>query len=251
MPGNLAYTAYHLFWVGLDWLFPPSCGGCGCKGTRWCEDCISKSELIGNQCCEICGDVTITIGVCARCGRGKPICSQVRSWAVYKGPVRNMVHRLKYKGDISLGEAIAKPLAADLQRIGWPINMVVPVPLSLARMEERGYNQAALIALPLAIELRIPYQPKALHKVRNTHSQVGLSYIERQNNLVNAFTVEAKKVSGKSILLVDDVTTSGTTLNECARMLKLAGADNVYGYSFARATSNRSAPHTEVDIDTI
>jgi ComF family protein len=251
MPGNLAYNAYHLLWVGLDWLFPPNCGGCGSKGTRWCEDCLSDSQLIGNQCCEICGDVTVLAGVCARCQGQMPLCSQVRSWAVYKGPVRNMVHRLKYKGDISMGEALVKPMVADLQRIGWAFNMVIPVPLSLARTVERGYNQAALIARPIAIELQVSYQAKVLQKVRDTRSQVGLSYTERQNNLVDAFTVDVEKVRGKNVLLVDDVTTSGTTLNECARMLMLAGAEKVYGYTFARATNNRFAPHTEIDIDKI
>lgn len=251
MPGNLAYNAYHLIWVGLDWLFPPTCGGCGTKGTRWCDDCLSNSQLIGNQCCEVCGDVTVHTGVCARCQLQRPLCTQVRSWAVYNGPIRNMVHRLKYKGDISVGEALAKPLVTDLHRIGWIVDIVVPVPLSLARMEQRGYNQAALIARPIAIALRISYQPKALQKVRDTRSQVGLSYTERQNNLVDAFIVDAVNVTGKNVLLVDDVTTSGTTLNECARMLKVAGAGNVYGYTFARATHNTTAPHTEIDVDRI
>jgi len=251
MPGNLAYNAYHLIWVGLDWLFPPNCGGCGSIGTRWCNNCLSESQMIGNQCCETCGDVTVLTGVCAICQEQRPFCSQIRSWAVYKGPIRNMVHNLKYKGNIALGEALAKSLVTDLQRIRWDVDMVVPVPLSLARMEQRGYNQAALIARPIAIASHIPYQPKALLKVRDTRSQVGLSYNKRQNNLVDAFAVKAEKVTGKNILLVDDVTTSGTTLNECARMLRLAGAEKVYGYTFARATHNRSAPHTEIDADKI
>jgi competence protein ComFC len=251
MPGSLAYRAYHLIWVGLDWLFPPDCGGCGKQGTRWCNECLSKSHVIGNQCCEVCGDVTVLAGVCARCQGQIPVYTRARSWAIYQGPVRNMVHRLKYKGDLSLGEALAQPLIADLTRIGWAIDVVAPVPLSLARMAERGYNQAALIAYPIAIGLTVPYQAKLLRKVRDTRSQVGLSYDDRLTNVVDAFFVDGLKVSGMRVLLVDDVTTSGATLNECARVLKKAGADEVYGYTFARATHNRTAVHSEIAIDSI
>jgi competence protein ComFC len=251
MPGSLAYRAYHLIWVGLDWLFPPDCGGCGKKGTRWCGDCVSQSDVIGNQCCDICGDITVHSGVCARCMEQTPACTQARSWAVYQGSVRNIVHQLKYEGDLSLGEAIAQPLIADLTRIGWPIDVVAPVPLSLARIAERGYNQAALIAFPISIGLKIPYQAKLLRKVRDTRSQVGLSHDGRLANVVDAFTVDGLKISGKRVLLVDDVTTSGATLNECARVLKRAGADDVYGYTFTRASHHSTAAHTEIAIDSI
>lgn len=248
MPGNLAYRAYHQIWVGLDWLFPPECGGCGRKGSRWCDDCVFGSVLIGDQCCPVCGDIALSVGLCLHCQEQKPVFTQLRSWASYLGPVRNMVHRLKYHGDISLGEAVAQPMIAELARIGWDVDVVAPVPLSLARMAERGYNQAALIAFPIAMGLHRPYQGKLLTKVRDTRSQVGLSYDDRLMNVVDAFSVEPEAVSGKRVLLIDDVTTSGATLNECAKVLMSAGADSVHGYTFARATHNRAAAHTEIAL---
>ena len=250
MPGNLAYQAYQLIWSGLDWIFPPECGGCGKKGVRWCPVCASESRTISDRCCEICGDIFVDTEICQRCLEERPVFTQARSWAVYEGPVRNLVHRLKYKGDICLGEALAKPLIFELKRIGWNIDMVIPVPLSLARMAERGYNQAALIALPIAIGLQVPYQVKALRKVKDTRSQVGLSYNDRKTNLMDAFKVDVEILKGKRILVVDDVTTSGATLNECARALYEAGACDVFGYTFARAANNKLAPNTELLADT-
>ncbi len=249
MPGNLAYQAYHHMWVGLDWLFPPDCGGCGKKGSRWCDACVSKCQRIDDQCCPICGDIALVPEVCSRCLESRPWYDQLRSWAMYLGPIRNMVHRLKYKGDISIGEAVATPLIMDLQRISWEIDVVAPVPLSLARMAERGYNQAALIAFPIAIGLHVPYQARLLTKVRDTRSQVGLSHDDRLMNVVDAFSVDSDKVKGKRVLLIDDVTTSGATLNESAKALRQAGAEKVYGYTFARATHNRTAAHTDNGID--
>ena len=245
MPGNLAYWAYHQIWAGLDWLFPPDCGGCGKKGARWCAACVSASQLMGDACCPVCGNIIFTPGECSRCHEQKPFFTRLRSWALYLGPIRNMVHRLKYKGDISLGEAVAEPLIADLRRSGWEIDVVAPVPLSLARMAERGYNQAALIALPVAIGLHLPYRAGLLTKTRHTRSQVGLSYDDRLLNVVDAFSVESGKAIGKRVLMIDDVTTSGATLNECARALMSAGAGMVYGYTFARAAHSKAAAHTD------
>jgi ComF family protein len=234
MPGNLAYQAYQLIWIGLDWLYPPVCGGCGKNWIRWCEVCQSKSQLIGNQVCTVCGDLTSLGGICTRCQENKPFYSAVRSWAVYEGCVRSALHKLKYKGDIGLGDSLAKPMLADLKRIGWQIDIVAPVPLSLARLAKRGYNQAALIACPIALGLQLPYRPKAIRRVRDTRSQVGLSTDERRMNVHAAFSAQKDVVSGKRVLIVDDVTTTGSTLNECAASLLSAGAQEVYGYTLAR-----------------
>jgi competence protein ComFC len=249
MPGDLAYQFVHLIWVGLDWMYPPDCGGCGKSGSRWCNSCQMGSKLVGTHCCQICSDISVSTDLCKRCQEERPAFTQVRSWAVFEGPVRNAVHRLKYKGDIGLGETLAAPLIADLRRISWPVDLVIPVPLSLARLAERGYNQAALIARSIAHGLRVPYNSNGLKKVLDTPSQVGMSFDDRRTNVVGAFVAVEKYVASKRILVVDDVTTTGSTLNECAKALKVAGAQVVYGYTFARASYSHGT--ADVDVGTI
>jgi len=235
MPGNLAYQAYQLIWMGFDWLYPPICGGCGSNGTRWCIDCQSNSQVIGDKGCFICGDLVAYHGLCIRCKEERPACNFIRSWAVYAGPIRNAVLRIKYGRNIGLSLRLAALMMNDLTRLGWQIDLVLPVPLSLARFAERGYNQAALLAWPIAQGLRLPYLPNGLRKIRDTQTQVGLPLDERRINVLGAFTAKPSIVGGKQVLVIDDVTTSGSTMNECALVLKAAGAQEVYGYSLARA----------------
>jgi ComF family protein len=126
--------------------------------------------------------------------------------------------------------------------LNWEIDVVFPVPLSRRRLRERGYNQAALFALPLALGLNVPYRPKALRRVRHTRSQVDLSWGERRENVSGAFAASSDDVSGKTILLVDDVITTGATLNACASALLSAGARAVYAFSVARTPLRSAAP---------
>jgi ComF family protein len=142
---------------------------------------------------------------------------------------------LKYKGDIALGDVFARPLASQLLSYGWPVNLIVPVPIGVARKSERGYNQAALIAWPVALCAGIAYRPNALKKVRETRSQVGLPASERRTNVAEAFQADPKTVRGKSVLIMDDVTTSGATIEACTNALLSAGANQVYGLTLARA----------------
>jgi len=115
------------------------------------------------------------------------------------------------------------------------------VPLSKQRLKERGYNQAAMLAKPLALGLGVPFQPKALQRRRNTRSQVGLSRKERRRNVAGAFWASPDWISGKAVVVVDDVATSGSTLDACAEALWRAGASNVFGLTLARAELSGSA----------
>jgi ComF family protein len=117
----------------------------------------------------------------------------------------------------------------------WDIDLVVAVPLGVARLKERGYNQAALIARPFALQTCIEYSSRGLKRVRETRSQVGLSFDQRQDNVVNAFSANQGIVNKKRILLIDDVATSGATLNSCGAALYGAGAREVYAMTVARA----------------
>lgn len=122
-----------------------------------------------------------------------------------------------------------------LSRLGWRFDGIIPVPLGLARLQERGYNQAALIAQPLALRIGKPLLSQGLLRARETRSQVGLEYFQRLENVEGAFAGQEQIVAGLNILLVDDVTTSSATLNSCARALREAGAGDVKCLTLARA----------------
>lgn len=155
-------------------------------------------------------------GLCQACRTGRPNFEALRSWAVFNGPVKNALHRLKYKRDVALGEALSAPMIVRFNQLNWPVDLVAPVPLGVARQAQRGYNQAALLARPLALACDLPFQLRALAKTRETRSQVGLSHDQRWQNVDGSFTARERTVRGKSVLLVDDVATSGATLSACA-----------------------------------
>ena len=233
--GRPAYRLYKLAWAGLDWLYPPLCGGCGKLGSRWCDDCQDKVRVISPPICQRCGEVLDGTGtLCSQCIQSPPSFSALRTWAVFEGPLRNALHRLKYKGDIALGEILVRPLISMLQNLKWEIDLVAPVPIGATRRAERGYNQAALLALPLAMGCGITYESQALEKIRDTRSQVGLTAIQRYENVSGAFQARAKYVSEKCVLVVDDVTTSGATLKACSLALIRAGAREVFGLTLTR-----------------
>jgi ComF family protein len=142
---------------------------------------------------------------------------------------------LKYKGDIGLAEILARPLVAMLSRLAWEVDFVTPVPASRIRRSQRGYNQASLIARPVALARGLPFKSGALEKIRDTRSQVELTLPERRTNLTGAFRAAPGLCRGKRILLVDDVTTSGSTILECTHALLDGGARQVYVLTLSRA----------------
>jgi ComF family protein len=154
---------------------------------------------------------------------------------VFEGPIRHAIHALKYGRNVALGDALAPHLAGYARELGWQVDMVVPVPLGKQRMRERGYNQVGLLAMPLAAIQGWRYSPQVLVRMRETRSQVGLSPLERSENIAGAFRAEPVLAAGKSILLVDDVVTTGTTLAACSEALVKAGAQNIYALTLARA----------------
>ncbi len=235
-PGTLkrpAYSLYQWFWAGLDWLYPPSCGGCGKLGLRWCQKCEQATQLIFNAC-QRCGRPLEKMGICKDCLASPPPLKALRSWAAFGGPLREALHRLKYEGDVALGEVLARPLIKIVLESDWRIDLVTAVPMGIARRAQRGYNQASLLAFPLALGCGKLFRPGALEKVRETRSQVGLTAAERRENVARAFRAEARVVREKQVLVVDDVTTSGATLMSCANALIEAGASQVYGLTLAR-----------------
>jgi ComF family protein len=158
----------------------------------------------------------------------------MRSWLVFEGPIRHALHTLKYRRNVALGDVLAQHLVEYVDALGWSVDLVVPVPLGRRRMNERGYNQVGLVARPLAAIQGWRYSPQVLARVRETRSQVGLSATERRENVSGAFCANAALVSEKTILLMDDVATTGATLASCADVLQKAGAQTVYALTLAR-----------------
>ncbi len=235
LSGNLAYRLYQTVWTGLDWLYPPVCAGCNQSGARWCASCQQSVQRVSSMVCPCCGQVQTTANLCSRCQSEPPQYAALRSWAVFSGKIRDAQHRLKYRRDIALGEVLARPLIEYLKQLNWSIDLILPVPLSAARMAERGYNQAALLARPIGLALGLKYRSQALSRARETRSQVGLSHALRKENVKGAFVAHRELVNGQSVLIVDDVVTTGSTLDACATALVAAGARSVYGLTLARA----------------
>lgn len=163
----------------------------------------------------------------------------MRSWAIFAGPLREALLHLKYRRDLGLGEALARPLIRLFDELDWTVDIVVPVPLGVARQQERGYNQAALIARPLALGCGLALRSQALVRKRETRSQVGLTYAQRRENVGGAFQSQSQWVEDRRVLLVDDVATSSATLDACAAALLASGARQVFGLTVARAVFRR------------
>lgn len=234
-PGpDFRYLARKWAWTGLDLLYPPRCAGCGRPGARWCTECQATIHPLPIPLCSRCGGPVSEPEDCPRCARQPLSLVAVRSLAPFEGPLRNAIHRLKYYRDQPLAQTLGEALADYWQRLNWPAALVIGVPLSRERLAERGYNQADLLAEMLAGAARLPAVRDGLRRRRHTLSQVGLSEPERWENVHDAFEARVERAAGRRILLVDDVFTTGATLEACAQALLLAGATEVYGLTIAR-----------------
>ncbi|MCS6909837.1 MAG: ComF family protein [Anaerolineales bacterium] len=224
-------------WAAVDVVFPPECAACRRPGMRLCADCRSQFRLLGNEAiCPRCGYAPMPTD-CENCRRHPPPAAlrSLRSAAWFEGPLRRALHHLKYQRDILLGDTLAEWLCDLYYREGLAADLIVPVPLSPQRLRERGYNQADLLARPLAEWAGVPYAPGALLRSRHTLSQVGLSADERRQNVAGAFVADRRLVAGRQVVVVDDVCTTGATLAACAEALHAAGAAKVWGLTLARA----------------
>ncbi|MBL8101326.1 MAG: ComF family protein [Anaerolineales bacterium] len=239
---NWKYSVYHSFWKMLDLLFPPVCGGCGKQGSSWCVDCQKRVNILEGILCEICGLPQDKPGVCPTCFAEKPHFRALRAWAVFSDPVRPALHRLKYRRDVSMGDAFAAQMVPFVKALNWQIDLVIPIPLGRQRLKERGYNQVGMIAKPLALALGMRYAPNGLMRRKETRSQVGLTRNERKANVRNAFQA-GTGVNGKSVLIMDDVSTTGSTLSAGAEALYSAGARDVYALTVARALPQHGLMH--------
>lgn len=225
---------YSGFWLTLDWLFPPTCFNCVMEGYRICPQCQDSFERTNATICSICGRSVRSKGVCYQCRIKRPEFDLLRSLYNYKGAVKEAIHRLKYQNDMGLAEKLADHLIDYYRTQGWQVDMIIPMPLFENRQIERGYNQSALMAIPMCLKLGIKYRSNAITRIKNTKPQVELSETERWKNVAEAFVANTKVVNKKTILIIDDVTTTGATLNAALLAARKAGAKSIYCLTFAR-----------------
>jgi ComF family protein len=232
------YRARQLAWAAVDLILPPECGGCGRSGRRLCPDCQRAMLLLGQRVCARCGYPSDPAGGCHICGIPfhdiGPL-TGLRSAAYFEGPLQRAIHRLKYKHDVSLADALAPRLVDAWSAYQLPTAWITAVPLAPQRLHERGYNQAALLARAMAQLLGLPYLPRTMVRVRSTPSQVGLDAAARQANVAGAFRADSRHVAGRNVIVVDDVCTTGATLAACGTALVQAGAAHVWGLTLGRA----------------
>jgi ComF family protein len=230
---TLIYRIKQAVWQGIDLLFPPVCAGCGQTGQRFCDKCKMDTPKPNPMLCVLCGE-RLKADQPHKCSRSTFI-DKALVWGLHAGPLRRALHRFKYKRDLGLAEIFGDLMAAVYEQVGQEVDLVVPVPLGKKRHRERGYNQAALLAAVVSAKLGISQKTSAVKRIRETESQVGLSIDRRRQNVAGAFRATPGLVAGKRVLLVDDVLTTGATLNACAQALKEAGAHMVITLTLARA----------------
>ncbi len=236
-------------WTVLDWIFPPFCCNCRRIGFEICRDCWDGIErFVPSQVCHTCGKWIPRGDVCAECRSQPPSYDQIRSWAYYQGAAKQIVTSIKYDRRFGLIPYLAPALAECIRTWGISFDFITAVPLGKKRHRERGYNQADLIAQPVAKILDHPYHPQALARVHETRTQVGLDATERQANLSGAFQADEGICSGKSVLLIDDISTTGATLNACSEALKQAGAKTVHGFTVARTNLSPNQKFSDTEV---
>jgi ComF family protein len=234
-------TIYHLLWEGVDLIFPPHCAGCETLGYRWCPNCASQVKRIAPPFCEKCGiPHSQRLNPKDHCANFLESIHFIRSCSIYEPPISNAIKKLKYQRDIGIAEILAFYLVELYNTLNCDVDFIIPVPLSKKRFQERGYNQSSLIAKPFSLAIGRPMKTQALFRKKETKSQVGLSREERSENVAGAFFAEKSQVIGKSIILIDDVTTTGSTLEACAKELIKEGAKTIVGLTIARAVTTKS-----------
>ncbi len=230
--------------AALDVVYPRSCAACGAETEEegfLCWNCISRIQYVSLPFCSICGDPVAgrvdRAYICYTCTDSTPHFAIARSAARYRDTVQELLRAFKYRGALWLRPDLTHILESCARNeVDWEsVDVVTAVPLFWRRRLARGYNQAALLAGDLARRLGRPFEGRILRRVRSTDTQTHLTARERATNVEGAFQVRRPaRIEQRRVLLVDDVMTTGATVNECARVLMKAGAGRVDVVTVAR-----------------
>ena len=217
----------------LDILFPKRCVSCGKFGAYLCPDCFKKIEFLQNPVCPVCQRQAYLGKTHPGCA-GKYRLDGLAVAARYGGPIKAAIQKVKYKHIFDIEKVFADLLSKRLQQFDLPKDIIlVPVPLHPNRKRIRGFNQSEIMAKSLAKSIGVQFGD-ILERGCDTKTQVGLKRDQRRENVAGAFGLEdGADVRDKNILLVDDVYTSGATIQECCQVLKGAGAKTVWGMAVA------------------
>lgn len=228
----------------IDFALPPRCPGCGvitAENHRFCLSCWEGMEFLGDPCCESCA-LPFAFeqpedSRCAACLKDPPAYDRARSVLAYGDVARKVALKLKYGRKVGLARLIADHMERHVPKAGGNDMLIVPVPLHRWRLWSRGFNQSALIAKALGRKLGLPVDVEALKRIKRTPPLRGLNPTQRERTLRGAFHIDKTdypRLQDKTVILIDDVYTSGATARGCARMLKRAGAASVHLLCWAR-----------------
>lgn len=225
----------------LDLIFPKECLGCGCEKTLLCQKCFSSIKLRQTQSCLACKRETNFGKFCTHCASSYNLDGVFIASHYEQKIINKLIKNFKYYFVRELYQDLGKIFILFLndlfdkkeQKINFQKSLIMPVPLSAYRKRWRGFNQSEILAHLVAENFNLELSVNELIRIKHTRPQVKLNKIQRENNIKNCFNWSAGDLAGRQIILVDDVVTTGATLNECAKVLKNHGACKVWGLVLA------------------
>lgn len=221
--------------MALNSLFPQWCLGCGREGSFICPSCRNSLSRIAPPLCPRCGRPQPSGILCPTCVSWSAKIDGIRSPFRFDGIMRQAIHQLKYRNLRALAVTLSQLLKDYLVANPIPAEALVPVPLHPKRLRERGYNQSSLLARELGKLTGLAVVDDCLIRQRTAPPQArSASVEERRRNVAEAFISRDHQLRGRQVLLIDDVATSGATLDACAAALKASGAASVWGLALAR-----------------
>ena len=221
--------------VVIDFFYPRHCVGCGRVGSFLCLDCTKSLPRILPPVCQKCGRPEVAGNFCPACWSAHSAVDSIRSPFRFDGVIRKAIHSFKYGNLRAICTDLSRLMFDYFQASELICDVVVPVPLHPRRLRQRGYNQSALLAREFSKLAHIKVDEDCLRRSKNSVPQTKTETVEeRKANTIDAFVCQNEKLGTKRVLLIDDVCTSGATLDACAVALKVNGVESVCGLTLAR-----------------